>query len=79
MGAKVLTIALLFNLIAAAAGVWLGIWAGRRVPLTLDLPNANVTGIRLAMWSMRLFVFLMCFVAVTAPVVFLTGALLDAR
>ena len=63
------------NILALVAGVRLAFWTSRRVPMTLSLGNANPRAVRLIMWNLRIFVFLVSFVTVTAPVVFITDAI----
>ncbi len=45
------------------------------MPLTFSLPNANPTALRVWVLSLRVFIFLVCVLAVTMPVTFLSEAL----
>jgi hypothetical protein len=75
MHAFVVSGAILANIAAFGAGIWLGVWASRRVPLRLSFPNANPMGIAVMMWSLRVFVFIICFLTVTMPVTSVSQAI----
>jgi hypothetical protein len=70
-----LAILILVNIGALAGGLTLGVWASRKIPLTLSLANANPTAVTLMMWNVRVFVFLVCLVSVTAPFAFASQAI----
>ena len=70
-----LVVAVFVNIVAFGAGIWLGAWASRRVPLRLSLPNASSMEVGVMMWSLRVFVFFICFLAVTMPVTLISQAI----
>jgi len=74
--ALALSVGIAVNIAALGAGIWLGIWAARRVPATLSLPNANESAIRVTILLFRVFVFLICVLTVSAPVTFITDAII---
>jgi hypothetical protein len=75
MHAFVVSVAILANIVAFGAGISLGVWASRRVPLRLSIPNASPMGIAVMVWSFRVFVFLVCVVGVSMPVSLITQAI----